>query len=92
MSEIKHIIRTGKLYGGVEVEYDYEVYENGRKFLYSMTYTKGDRKAIVQFMHGYMPWGRENAYMIPVSPEGRTRSYKNTENAKAKAYEFVCGK
>lgn len=91
-AETSHIYKTGKLYGGVDVEYDYEVYENGRKFLWAMTYTKGERKAIVQFMHGYIPYGRENAYMIPVAPEGRMRSYKNRENAKAKAYEFVCGK
>lgn len=90
--EIKHVTKNGKLHGGVDVEYDYEVYENGRKHLCAMTYTKGERKAVVQFMHGYMPYGRENAYMIPVAPEGRTRSYKNRENAKAKAYEFVCGK
>jgi hypothetical protein len=90
-NEIKHVTKSGKLYGGVDVEYDYEVAE-GYRFLYAMTYTKGERKAIVQFMHGNMPWGRENAYMIPVAPEGRTRSYKNRENAKAKAYEFVCGK
>jgi hypothetical protein len=90
-NEIKHEIKSGKMYGGVDVEYDYEVAE-GRRFLYAMTYTKGERKAIVEFAHGYMPYGRENAYMIPVAPEGRTRSYKNRENAKAKAYEFVCGK
>lgn len=90
MMDTKHITRSGKLYGGVDVEYDYEVYENGRKFLCAITFTKGERKAIVQFMHGNVPWGRENAYMIPVAPEGRTRSYKNRENARAKAYEFVC--
>lgn len=91
-NEIKHITRTDRLYGDVEVEYDYEVYENGRKFLRSMTYTKGERKAIVQFSYGNMPWGRENAYMIPVAPEGRIRSYKNRDNARAKAYDFVCGR
>ena len=90
-TEIKHITRTGELYGGVSVEYDYEVAE-GYKFLSAITYVKGERKTIVQFMHGNMLYGRENAYMIPVAPEGRTRSYKNRENAKAKAYEFVCGK
>ena len=90
MADIKHITKSGKIYGGVEVEYDYEVYENGRRFLSAITYVKGARKAIVQFMHGNVPWGRENAYMIPIEPKGRARSYKNRDNAKAKAYEFVC--
>lgn len=91
MTDIKREIKSGKMYGGVDVEYEYEVAE-GYRFLRYMTYTKGERKAIVEFAHGNMPWGRENAYMIPVSPEGRVRSYKNRDNAKAKAYEFVCDK
>lgn len=87
--EVRHEHRTSRMYGGVDVEYDYEVADNGYRHLWSMTYTKGDRKAIVEFMHGNMPYGRSNAYMIPVSPEGRMRSYKDRDNAKAKAYEYV---
>lgn len=90
-NEIKHVIKSGRMYGGVDVEYDYEVAKNGYKHLWSMTYTKGERKAVVVFSHGNSTWGRDNAYMTPIEPKGRMRSYKNRDNAKAKAYEFVCG-
>ena len=92
MTDIKRITKSGKMYGGVDVEYEYEVADNGYKHLWSMTYTKGERKAVVVFSYGNSNWGRDNAYMTPIAPKGRTRSYKNRDNAKAKAYEFVCGK
>lgn len=38
---------------------------------------------------GYMPWGRENAHVWRVDGEGRSRSYKDTCNAHAKAYEML---
>lgn len=90
--DMHRLVRTGRLYGGVETKEDYETGDNGYKFLRTVTYTKGDRIAIVELMHGNMPWGRSNAYMTPVQPSGRTRSYKNRENARAQAYEFVTGK
>ena len=92
MTDIKRITKSGKMYGGVDVEYEYEVADNGYKHLWSMTYTKGERKAVVVFSYGNSNWGRDNAYMTPIAPKGRTRTYKDRENAKAKAYEFVCGK
>lgn len=87
--EVKHEYKTSQMYGGVTVEYDYEISDNGYKHLWSMTYTKGERKAVVVFCYGNSNWGRSNAYMTPINPTGRTRSYKDRENAKAKAYEFV---
>ena len=89
---IQTITKSFKGYGGVEYEETYEVYENGRKFLRRVVYTKGDRKAIVEFMSGNIPWGRSNAYMVPIAPAGKTRSYKDRHNAQAKAIEYVCGK
>ena len=90
MTETTTQTRTGKMYGGVDYEETFEVYENGKKFLKQVTFTKGERMAVVQFMHGNIPWGRSNAYMIPVTPEGKARSYKDRANARAKAYEYVC--
>lgn len=90
--DIETITKTEMGYGGVEYTYEWDVnHETGYRFLRAIIYVKGNRKAIVEFMHGNMPWGRENAYMIPSENGvcGRTRSYKNRENAKAKAIEFV---
>lgn len=92
LRDMYRLVRTGKLYGGVETKEEYETGDNGYKFLRTVTYTKGDRVALVELMHGNMPWGRSNAYMTPIQPSGRTRSYKNRENARAQAYEFVTGK
>ena len=55
-------------------------------------YEKDGRKACLAIMPGNSNWGRSNAYMTPVNPEGRTRSYKNKDNARAMAVEFVLGK
>ena len=90
MSEKTTQIRTGKMYGGVDYEETYEVFENGKRFLRQIYFFKGERVALVQFEHGNIPWGRSNAYMTPIAPQGKTRSYKDRSNAKAKAYEYVC--
>ena len=91
--DIETITKTQMGYGGVEYTYEWDVCEEkGYKFLRAIIYVKGNRKAIVEFMHGNMPWGRENAYMTPFEDGvvcGRVRSYKNRDNAKAKAFEFV---
>lgn len=92
MGNFDIITKSGRDSAGVEYVETWDVYKNGKKTLRSIEYTKGERKAFVEFSHCQMPWGRTNAYMTPITPAGRQRGYKSRDNARAKAYEFVCGK
>ena len=87
--------KTQTGYAGIEYTYTWLVYEDGRRWLESVKYSKNGRRAVVSYMPGYMPWGRENAYMTPYNEDGtaeRMRSYKDKHNAQAKAIDWVLGK
>ena len=80
--------------GGIEREESVREDDEGRVLGISIAYTKGERKAVVEYLPGYHPWGRSNACMYPyvAGKCGRVRTYKDHGNAQAKAREFVLGK